>query len=187
MWMLVVGLLLWSLVHFIPSLAAEQRQRWIDSKGEGSYKGLFSILVLAALALIILGWRSTLPEVVYFAPATLRMLAGPLMLGAVVLMLVSVIPCGLKRVLRHPQLLSVLLWSLAHLLSNGEVRSIVLFGGFAVWSFVQIRLINKRTPHWDRPPERPIYTDIIVILISIGVYYLVARYAHFYLSGMPLI
>ena len=80
--LLVFGLLLFAGVHFVPSLAPGLKQSWLGRLGENGYKGTFSLLLIAGLALIVIGWRSTLPAFVYMPPESLQLPAlGLIYLG----------------------------------------------------------------------------------------------------------
>ena len=141
---LVLGVLLWSATHFVPAVAADFRKRVIDRIGENPYKGLFTLAMVFALYLIISGWRATLPEFLYVPPAWGRHAASLLVLIAFILFSASHGQNNIRRIVRHPQLTSVVVWGIAHLLANGESRSIVLFGGLALWALVEIVLLNRR-------------------------------------------
>ena len=136
---LALGVLLWSGVHLFPSLGASTRAAWIERAGEGPYKGGFALALVLAIVLMVLGWRSTTPEWIYTPPAWGRWATNVAMLVAFVLFAASGVPTNLKRVLRHPQLTGFAIWALGHLLSNGEQRALVLFGGLGLWSVVSKR------------------------------------------------
>ena len=186
MFLLVTGILLWSVVHLFKAIAPGARQSLITRLGEGVYKGVFALLILASLALIVLGWRSSTPELVYLAPAALRHVTMLLMLIAIILFVASAIPSDIKRWLRHPQMLAVIVWSIAHLLSNGEDRSLLLFGGLGVWAVLEILFINRRDGDWLRPAPTGWMRVLIPLIVGVVVYAVVV-YFHAYLAGVALI
>ncbi len=102
---------------------------------------------------------------------------------ALFLFVASGAPSNVKRFLRHPQLLSVVLWSLVHLLANGDLRSAVLFGGLGVWAVAMIPALDRRDGEWVRPEPRPIVGDVVVVAITGGVFFAV-RWAHPYFAGV---
>lgn len=182
--LLVFGVGLWCVVHALPMAAQAPRQKLIQKMGEGGYKGLFSLLILLSIACIVFGWRGTTPSFVYAPPVWGMRATGSLMLLSLYLMTVSSFPSNVKRILRHPQLLGVALWSLAHLLGNGDSRSAVLFGGMGLWAMVSIFLINRRDGSWKKPAAVPLYKECLPVVLSV-VGYLVVFYLHPYMTGVP--
>ncbi|MCZ6830857.1 MAG: NnrU family protein, partial [Gammaproteobacteria bacterium] len=142
--LLIAGVCLWAAIHLVPSLAPGLKSAWRGKLGEGGYKGSFTLIVLSALALIIVGWRSAQPTLIYLPPEALRTLALALMVLAFILLGASKRATRIGRIVRHPQLSGVLVWSVAHLLANGDSRSLVLFGGFAIWTVLEMILISRR-------------------------------------------
>jgi uncharacterized membrane protein len=183
MFWLILGVLIWSGVHLIPSVAQPFRASLIERLGEQKYPGLFAMSILISLGLIIFGWRSTPPVPVYAVSSWGRIAALLLVYPALVLFVASGLPTNIKRVLRHPQLSGVLVWSVGHLLANGESRSLVLFGGMAAWALVEMLTINRRDGDWVRPKPIPASGDLKPILIA-AVAYGVLLFAHPYLSGV---
>ncbi len=148
---LVLGVLSWSAVHLFPCSATSARSRLIDRLGEQAYRGLFALAILVSIVVMALGWRASAPAIVYLPPAWGALAANVLVFIALVLFAASGVASNLKRLVRHPQLTGVLVWSGAHLLSNGEDRSLVLFGGLGLWAIVAITLINRRDGAWEKP------------------------------------
>jgi uncharacterized membrane protein len=183
--MLIAGVLLWSVLHLIPVVGRGPRQAAIEKIGEGGYKGIFSLLMFAAIALMVFGWRGSLPTSVYIPSLEMRWAGIGLTAIGFVLMAAANHPTRIGRVVRHPQLTGVLLWALAHLLANGDSRSIALFGGFAVWCVVMIALINRRDGAWQKP-EPPSWTvEIVGIVIGLVVFG-VFVFVHPWIAGVPL-
>ena len=90
---------------------------------------------------------------------------------------------NVKRVLRHPQLTGLIVWAIGHLLANGDILSVVLFGGLGVWAVAEIVLINRREGAWVKPEPVPISAEIRPVLIGLVVF--VALFAaHPYLFGV---
>jgi len=183
---LCLGLALWIGVHFVPTLGTGLRTRLVARLGLGPYKGLFSILIVTSLVIIVLGWRSTPPEIIYLPPAWGRHAAMALMVVALLLFFAARLPNNLKRVLRHPQLTGVALWALAHLLSNGETRSLLLFIGLGAWALLQMLAINSRDGEWVRPAPVPALRNIVWVGVSLVIYGLLL-YLHKYITGIALL
>lgn len=180
---LVLGVLFWSVVHSIPSVARPFREALIGRFGEAPYKGMFAVAIIIAIALMVIGWHSTVPQAVYAPPAWGFTVAGVLMLVAFVLFGVGHTKSNLRRFIRHPQLSSVVVWGIAHLLSNGDTRSLVLFAGLAVWALVEMALINRREGAWQRPAREPFSAEIKLLLFGAIIYGIVV-FAHPYLFGV---
>lgn len=185
MGLMIAGLLIWSLVHFIPSLAAPLRLKLITQLGEKVYKLLFTVLMLTALALIIFGWRSTLPSYLYQLPGFTRHIAMLLVLIAFVLMGASNYPTRIKQFIRHPQLTGVIVWAFAHLMLNGDSRSVLLFGGMGLWAILEIILINRREGTWVKQPVPGWGRELRGLAISLIVVVIVVI-LHPYIAGVAI-
>lgn len=183
--LLLLGVLLFAGVHFIPSLAPGLKRSWVARLGENGYKGSFSLLLLAALVLVIIGWRSAQPVHLYLPPAELQGLATLLLLLAFLLMVVSSRNSRVRLLVRHPQLTGVTLWGIAHLLLNGDSRSLLLFGGLGLWAIGEIITINRRDGAWHKG-EPPSWGAELVTLVIAGVVVGVVIYIHPWIAGMPV-
>ncbi|MEO1935375.1 MAG: NnrU family protein [Myxococcales bacterium] len=183
MLVLILGMLIWTGVHLMPSVAQPLRASVIERLGEQKYQGLFALGILTSLAFIIFGWRSTPPDPVYSVPAWGRLAAVVLVYPALVLFVASGMPSNIKRFLRHPQLAGVFVWSIGHLFANGESRSLVLFGGMGAWAIVAMLTINRRDGEWVKPEPTPVSADLKPLLIA-AIAYGVLLFAHPFLSGV---
>ena len=180
---LVLGVLLWSVAHLAPAIAADFRRNVVARRGEGAFKGPVALGVVAAIALIIWGWKTTPPEFLYLPPIWGRHLTALLVLVAFVLFSASHGKNNIQRFVRHPQLTAVIVWGLAHLLANGESRSIVLFGGLTLWAVLEIVLINRRDGARVKPDPVPVKKDVIAVVAGVAVY-LVFAFSHQWLFGV---
>ena len=185
MTLLVLGVLLFAGLHLIKSLAPHLRAGLISKLGDGGYKGGFALLVLGSVALIVLGWRSSIPQYVYSPLPALQHLAMTIILLAFLLMVVSSRPSRLRRVVRHPQLTGVVLWAGAHLLLNGDSRSLVLFGGLALWALVEIFAINRRDGVWIKDEAPGLGADMVNLVIAVVVV-AVLVFIHPWLAGVSI-
>jgi uncharacterized membrane protein len=183
MGLLIAGLVMWSLIHLYPSIASQARDGLVARLGNNAYRGLFALLMLAALTMIVFGWKSAIPSAVYAPPLMGSPLVSVLMLIAFILFVAAQAKTNIKRVLRHPQLTGLVLWTVAHLLANGDSRSIALFGGLGIWGLVEIILINRRDGAWQKPAAAPFKSDAIVIIIS-AIAFAVVLYFHAWLFGV---
>ena len=121
----------------------------------------------------------------YALPPVVTHLALTLIVVAVYLIVSASRPSRLKRVLRHPQLTGVFLWAVAHLLLNGDSRSLLLFGTLATWTLVEMLVINRRDGVWVRPEAPPLSTDLATAAVALVVL-AVLIWAHPWFTGMPV-
>ena len=180
---LLIGVLLWSFMHFLPAVDAGFRKSLIAKLGENPYKGIFALLMALSIYLMISGWKSAIPELVYAAPAWGRHGTALLVLIAFILFSAPYLTTNFKRILRHPQLTGLACWGAGHLLSNGESRSIVLFGGLAAWAVIEMLLLNRRDGARVRPGPAPVKNDILLVISGI-VIYAVFLFSHQWLFGV---
>lgn len=185
MTLLIAGLLVWSFVHFIPTLAGPLKQNLTDRFGPGGYKLIFTALILLSIALMVFGWRSIEPIFLYALPYGLKHVFMLLILIAFILMGASNYPTRIKSFVRHPQLTGVAVWALAHLLLNGDSRSVVLFGGLGIWALLEIILINRREGAWVKPAPAGWAREFRGLAISVVVF-VVFAVAHPYFTGVAL-
>ena len=181
--LLIAGLLVFTVVHLMPAASPATRAGLVDKLGEGAYRGLFSIIVLAALVLIIFGWKAATPSYVYAPPVGGGPVISALVFFAFVMFVTSKARTNYKRIVRHPQMIAVILWSAAHLLVNGDSRSIVLFGGLGIWAIFEIVLSNKRDGEWKKPDVMPFSADMMVAVIA-GVAFAAFFFLHKALFGV---
>lgn len=170
MTLLVLGLIAFIGLHFIPVFAPTLRGSIISKIGMTPWKAGFAIMVATSVVLIVLGWQATIPTPVYEPPAFAHMLALGLMPFALILFISGRAPTNLKRVIRHPQLSGVVFWAIIHLIANGDDRSLLLFGGIGLWALVSIFGINKRDGEWVKPEPKPKSRDIVTALIGLTLY-----------------
>jgi len=185
MLMLVIGLLLWAIVHFLPSLMRPTRQQLVDKIGIKSYRMIFAGIVLTALALIINGWKQAVPEYYYVLAPEFRLIALLLMYFSLYLIAVSIVPGRIKNIFRHPQLAGVVVWSFAHLLVNGDSRSVVLFGGLGIWAVIETLLLSRRDEVSE--PLAPTLVQELKPLVIAGVLFVALLYSHHWLAGVKII
>lgn len=183
--LLITGLLVWSLVHFIPSLAAPLKQKLTTQLGENVYKLLFTVLIFSSLALIVFGWRSTVPSYLYQLPEFTRHIAMLLVLISFILIGAANYPTRIKQFIRHPQLTGVVVWAFAHLVINGDSRSVLLFGGMGLWAILEIIFISRREGEWVKQPVPGWAKEIRGLAISL-VAFIVVVMLHPYIAGVSI-
>ena len=158
MGMFVLGLLLFLGVHSVRIVADGWRSRTIARIGALPWKGLYSVLSIAGFVLLVWGYSVARqqPVVLWSPPAFMRHVTALAMLPVFVLFVAAYVPRnGIKARLGHPQILSVKLWALAHLLSNGTLADVMLFGAFLVWALMDFRAARERdrkAQAWEDDP-----------------------------------
>ncbi len=183
---LVVGVLLFAGVHLVSSGAPDVKVVWLNALGELGYKGSFSLLVLASIALMVYGWRSAEPFEVYMPILYLRQPGIAMMMFAAGLLVVSSRNSRIRQGVRHPQLTAVLIWALTHLAMNGDSRSVVLFSAMAIWSFVEILIISKREGDWVKADIPSVGSEVVTAVIIV-VLITTLLYTHIYYTGIQVL
>jgi uncharacterized membrane protein len=167
--LLILGLIVLIGAHMFVT-RRDERATLIAQIGEGAYKGLFSLVSLIGLALIIYGfalYRRDGMIVVWSPPVWTRQLAIPLVWLAFICLAAAYVPGDIKRVLKHPMLVGVKLWALAHLLANGDLGSIVMFGSLLAWAVFDRISLKHRADRGGPPiPIGGRKNDAVAILIG---------------------
>ena len=163
---LVIGVVLWAYSHLMKRLTPGIRAGLGDRAG----KGVAAVLALLAVGAMIYGYKQAEVVVLWQPPDFLRHVNNLLMLAAVVLVGLGASRGVLRSKIRHPMLSAVKVWALAHLLVNGDLASVVLFGGLLAWAVVQLIVINRQEPVWNRPAAGPLRNDLIYAVVALGAF-----------------
>lgn len=166
--LLIGGVLIWSYSHLMKRITPGFRA----SLGDNAGKGLASVLTIVSIILMVIGYRGAEPVILWTSPAFLTHLNNLLMLIAVFLLLQGYSRGMLRSKIRHPMLNAVKTWAIAHLLVNGDLASVILFGGLFAWALFDMIKINRMTGPWQRPAAGPVINDVLyfgVALIVFGV------------------
>ena len=188
MLLLIIGLVLFLGIHSVSIVAEGWRDSTIQRVGEGAWKGIYSLVSLAGFGLIVWGYGEARldPVLLYAPPAWLRHVGMLVLLPVFPLLVAVYFPGRIKRVAKHPMLLATKLWALAHLLMNGMLADVLLFGGFLIWAIADRISMKRRT---QRPlpslPESKI-NDVIVFVVGIGIYFVFVKWLHTVLIGIPI-
>ncbi len=183
---LVLGLIVFLGVHSVSIVAPAWRDAQVARRGEGAWKGPYSLVAGIGLALLVYGYAQArlAPIVVYEPPLFLRHLALLLMLPVFPLLFASSLPGRLQALAKHPMLLATKLWATAHLLANGTLADLLLFGGFLAWAVADRISVKRRPPRPRRlPPERPA-NDAIAVVGGLALYGVFLLWGHRWLIGV---
>jgi uncharacterized membrane protein len=185
--LLIAGLVLFLGVHSVAIVAPTFRTRTIQRMGEGAWKGLYALISLAGFVLICYGFglARQAPVVLYSPPTWLRHLAFLVMLPVFPLLIAAYLPGRIKTAAKHPMLAAVKFWAFAHLLANGSLADVLLFGGFLAWAVVdRISVKRRATPQVLRTAPPGPWNDAIAVVLGLAVYALLIGWAHVRLFGV---
>ena len=186
--LLILGLVIFLGVQSVRIVAEDWRNAARARVGEGAWKGAYSLLSLLGFVLIVWGYGAARqqPVVLWYPPLWTRHLAALLTLPAFVMLVAAYVPGNsIKARLKHPMVLSVKVWALAHLIANNTLADLLLFGGFLLWSVFAYRTSRRR----DRalqlvyPPGRTGPTWVAVV-VGVAAWAGFAFWAHGALIGV---
>jgi uncharacterized membrane protein len=182
---LIAGLVVFLGIHSVAIFVPEVRSRALSHWGEGPWKALYGLISLIGFVLIVYGFgvARQSPVVLYTPPHWMRHVTFLLMLPVFPLILAAYLPGRIKTAAKHPMLAAVKFWAFGHLLANGMLADVLLFGGFLVWA-VADRISLKRRTQIIRaaPPGR--YNDLIAIVLGLALFGLFVGWAHLRLFGV---
>jgi uncharacterized membrane protein len=174
MFYLLTGLALWAGAHSLKRLAPAMRRDLEKTLGQKLPRVLVALVILAALYLMITGYKRMDLIALYSPFPGAGYLNNLLMLPAIFLMGVGTAGGPMCARIRHPMLWGLVLWSLAHLLVNGDLAALLLFGGLGIWALVQMRLINQHEGPWERPKPGDAIRDLKLALGTLFIYAVIA-------------
>ncbi len=187
---MILGLVLFLGVHTLTT-QREVRARVIATAGESGYKIGYALVSFLGLALIVWGfahYRAAGMWEVWTPPTALKHLAVALMLPAVILVVASYIRGRIYTTLKHPMLTGIKLWAAAHLLANGDVGSIILFGSFLCWAVFDRISLKHRTDSGAPPiPVGGRGNDAIAVAVGVVAYLALAFAFHPVVIGVPVV
>jgi uncharacterized membrane protein len=187
---MILGLALFLGVHTLTT-RRDLRASFIGSMGEGGYKIGYALLSVAGLALIVWGfahYRAGGMINVWYPPKFAKHITVALMLPAVILVVASYIRGRIYTALQHPMLAGVKLWAAAHLLANGDLGSIILFGSFLAWAVFDRISLKRRTDAGAPPiPVGGVGNDLIAVAVGFVAYLALAFAFHPVVIGVPVV
>ena len=186
---MILGLVLFFGAHIFTT-RREARAQAIARLGEGTYKIAYSVVSLAGLALIVWGfahYRATGWIDVWYPPKAFKHITVALMLPAVILVVASYLRGRIYATLKHPMLAGIKLWAVAHLLANGDLGSIILFGSFLAWAvYDRITLKHRKDSGAPPIPVGGVTNDVIAVAVGIVAYLALAFAFHPVVIGVPV-
>lgn len=185
MTLLILGLLIWVGVHMFKRLSPGGRAALDARLGKGG-RAVIAVALLVAVVLMVKGFRAAPVIAVYEPVPGGGHLNNLLMLIALFLLGAGSAKGVVASKLRHPMLWAVVVWAVAHLLVNGDLASIILFGGGGLWALGEMQLINRAEGPWQRPAPGPISKDIKVAVIAVVLFAVIA-WIHIYLGHNPFL
>lgn len=184
----IAGVVLWSVVHLWPAVAPGVRRGLVSAMGEGPYRGVFALLIAASVGLMVLGWRAAgpgdEPPPIGAGPAP-RAAVYVLVFAGLFLFAAAFLGSNVRRFVRHPQLAGFLLWAVAHLLANGDARSLVTFGGLGLWAALEMLALNRRDGAQTPPEPLPAARELRPLAAAAAVF-VALFFAHPWVSGVTL-
>jgi uncharacterized membrane protein len=187
--LLILGLVLFLGVHSISIIAPDWRNRMAARLGDPLWKISYGVVAIVGFVLIIKGYglARQSPVILYQPPIGLRHLVALLMLPVFPMFLATYLPGRIKATLKHPTLVAVKLWAFSHLLANGTLADVVLFGSFLAWAVVD-RISFKHREQRPLPGPAPsMWNDVIAVVGGLVIYAVFVMWAHVRLFGvMPI-
>ena len=189
MTILIIGLTIFLGIHSISIAAPGLRNTMVARLGEWPWKGLYSLISIIGLALIVNGYGAARiePVILYLPPSWLRHLAFALMLLVFPLLLSTYFPGRIKAKLKHPMIISVKIWALAHLLANGNLADVLLFGAILAWAVADLISVKRRAERAVPGFPATGWNDAIAVIGGLGIYLAFVMWLHPMLIGVAII
>lgn len=185
MTLLILGVLLWSGAHLLRRMAPGLRARLDQRLGQGPAKGMVAVAIALSVLLMVIGYRAA-PMVPVYAPLPgMGHLNNLLMLISLFLFASANMKGRMAALIRHNMLWGTVIWAIAHLLVNGDLASLVLFGGVGAWAVLEMIAINRAAP-WQRSAPGPISNDLKALVGALVLYGVIAA-IHIWLGHNPFL
>ncbi len=186
MTLLIIGLVLFLGVHSISIVAPAWRNGMAVKLGPWPWRAIYGVLSIIGFVLIVKGYALARldPTILYTPPVWLRHVSWLLMVPVFPLLLAAYLPGRIKTATKHPMLAAVKIWALAHLLVNGTVADVLLFGGFLAWAVVDRISLKRRVqqPMVAAPASK--LNDVIAVVVGLGLYAWFIMGGHIKLIGV---
>jgi uncharacterized membrane protein len=184
MTLLIVGIIVFLGLHLLPTVSG-LRDRLVSRFGQNGYRALFSLLSIAGFVLLVYGFAKAPVVQVWSPPGWTRWVAIVLMLPAFVVLVAAYVPGRIKARLKHPFLVAIKIWALAHLIANGDLASIILFGSFLAYAVYDRITLKRRAARGlvTVPASGPPRNDVIAVVLGTVLYVVFLVWLHPLLIG----
>jgi len=183
---LIAGLVVFFAVHSVSIFNEPWRDSMVAKLGEWPWKGVYSMAAIIGFVLIVWGYGLARvdPVVLYSPPMWLRHVSILILVPVFPLLLAAYLPGRIQAMTRHPMLVATKLWAVAHLLANGTLADVLLFGSFLVWAVIDRISMKRRTQRLipGAPPSK--FNDIIAVLFGLVLYTVFVLWLHAWLIGV---
>lgn len=190
MTLLILGLIVFLGAHSVRICADSWRGQQIARLGEMRWKSIYSVISLAGFVLIVWGFGMAreAPVILWHPPVWTRQLVALFMIPAFILLAAAYVPgTRIKAAVGHPMVLGVKIWALAHLIANGRLADLVLFGAFLIWAAFDYRAARRRDrTAGTRYPAGPVVRDVAAGVVGLAAWAAFAFYLHAWLIGVRL-
>ncbi len=180
--LLILGIIIFFSIHLVP--ISPLKNILINRLGENKYKGLFSLIALIGLLIIIYGFNRADFYPIWNPLPYSKEIALALMPISIILLTNASINTHINRFAKHPMLIGMLIWSFVHLLANGDLRSIILFASFGVYTLIDI-IFSKKVLMTKNTTNYTLTKDIIVFIIGLLIYAIIVHF-HQYIAGVAI-
>ncbi len=189
MTLLILGLLIFIGIHSVSMVAPASRDRWAAALGANAWRALFSLISIAGFVLLVHGYgvARQAPVLLYAPPPWLRHVAMLLMVPVFPLLFAAYLPGRIRSAVKHPMLVAVKAWALAHLLANGTLADVLLFGAFLAWAVADRISLKRRVLRPVAGAAPSPWNDAIAVGGGLAVYAGTLFWLHRVLIGMPLL
>ncbi len=189
MLLLTAGLVLFLGAHSLAIVAPNWRDRMVLHLGQPLWKAVYSFISAAGLALLLVGFAHArrAPAVLYVPPAWLHDLAFALMLPVFPLLLAAYLPGRIQSAAKHPLLAAVKFWASAHLLANGTLPDVLLFGSFLTWAGIARIALKTRAAAPTRRGTPSRVNDLVAVLAGLALYAWTVLRLHAWIIGKALL
>jgi uncharacterized membrane protein len=188
MTLLILGLVIFIGVHSVRIFADDWRHQMRNKMGDGAWKGLYSLLSIGGFALIVIGYGMARQEtsIVWTPLMAMKHLAALLTLVAFIMVTAAFVPRNsIKAKLHHPMILGVKVWALAHLLANGTMAQMVLFGSFLAWAVLNFRAARQRDrANGTQYPAGTMGGTLTTVVVGVALWAAFAFWLHGILIGV---
>jgi uncharacterized membrane protein len=184
MTLLIIGIIVFLGLHLLPTVSG-LRDRLVSRFGQNGYRALFSLLSIAGFVLLVYGFAKAPVVQVWSPPGWTRWVAIVLMLPAFILLVAAYVPGRIKARLKHPFLVAIKIWAFAHLIANGDLASIILFGSFLAYAVYDRITLKRRAARGlvTVPASGPPRNDVIAVVLGTVFYVVFLVWLHPLLIG----